>query len=268
MKRVQLFEFEDFQWFPSFLRTSMTNLIVVINKMMGVSDVLAKFISDISKDHPVTHIVDLGSGAGGAMPEVQQKLAIDYQVNTHLTLTDLYPNADALKKFNHEGNTNLTYNTSSVDATKLDQTPKGLKTMINCFHHMRPEQAKAILTSAKESKEPILIYELTENKMPLLLWWLLLPLSLTILIIMSLFMTPFVKPLTWKQIVFTYFIPIIPIFYAWDGQASMPRLYSFDDLDELLKGLDDPGYTWSKGYAYDKDGKKSGTYLMGLPELN
>jgi len=45
-------------------------------------------------------------------------------------------------------------------------------------------------------------------------------------------------------------------------------MYSFDDLDELLKGLDDPGYTWSKGYAYDKDGKKSGTYLMGLPELN
>jgi len=163
MKRVQLFEFEDFQWFPSFLRTSMTNLIVVINKMMGVSDVLAKFISDIAKDHPVTHMVDLGSGAGGAMPEVQQKLAIDYQVNTHLTLTDLYPNADALKKFNQEGNTNLTYKTPSVDETKVEQTTKGLKTMINCFHHMRPEQAKEILTSAKESKEPILIYELTEN---------------------------------------------------------------------------------------------------------
>ena len=78
-------------------------------------------------------------------------------------------------------------------------------------------------------------------------------------------MTPFVKPLTWRQIVFTYLIPIIPMCYAWDGQASLPRMYTLKDLDELLEGLGSESYTWEKGYAKKKNGKKQGTYLLGLP---
>ena len=50
-------------------------------------------------------------------------------------------------------------------------------------------------------------------------------------------MTPLVKPLTWRQIVFTYLIPIIPICYAWDGQASLPRMYTMDDVEVLLPGI-------------------------------
>lgn len=78
-------------------------------------------------------------------------------------------------------------------------------------------------------------------------------------------MTPFVKPLTWRQIVFTYLIPIIPICYAWDGQASLPRIYTLNDLDALLDGLGSESYTWAKGHAKKENGKKLGTYLLGLP---
>jgi hypothetical protein len=266
MKRVQLFEFEDFQWFPGVLRTGMTNLIVVFNKMMGVSDVLAKLVSDVAEKHNVKTIVDLGSGAGGAMPEVLDKLKADYdKADMNLVMTDLFPNSDALKKFNSDTHSDKIYHKESVNAMHLESAPAGMKTMINCFHHMPPPVAKGILQSAANSKEPILIYELTENKMPLLLWWLFLPLSLIILIIMSLFMTPFVKPLTWKQLVFTYLIPIIPILYAWDGQASMPRMYSFNDLDELIGDIDSVNYKWEKGFAKNKKGKKLGTYLLGAP---
>ena len=78
-------------------------------------------------------------------------------------------------------------------------------------------------------------------------------------------MTPFVKPITWKQIVFTYLIPILPILYAWDGQASMPRLYAFQDLDEMISNIEKPDYKWIKGFAMNDKGKKNGTYLMGMP---
>jgi hypothetical protein len=89
--------------------------------------------------------------------------------------------------------------------------------------------------------------------------------ALGILIIMVLFMTPFVKPLTWRQIVFTYLIPIIPICHAWDGQASLPRMFTLKDLDHLLEELGSGNYTWQKGHAIKKNGKKQGTYLLGLP---
>ncbi len=106
---------------------------------------------------------------------------------------------------------------------------------------------------------------MAENKMPLIIWWLLLPISLVVLMIMVLFMTPFVRPMTWQQLVFTYLIPIIPICYAWDGQASMPRMYAFKDLDILLEGLYTDNYTWQKGHAKKENGKKMGTYLIGQP---
>ncbi len=35
MKRIQLVEFEDFKWFPTIWRSTMTKLIVVIHKILG-----------------------------------------------------------------------------------------------------------------------------------------------------------------------------------------------------------------------------------------
>ena len=266
MKRIQLFEFEDFGWFPSWLRVCMTNLIVILQKIIGVPELLADLIADILKKKQINSIVDLGSGSGGAMPEVMDSLhEIEGLEQVTLTMTDLFPSSEMLKKFNTDALDKISYLESSVDATNIATAPEGLKTMVNCFHHMPPKKARAILESAQRTNQPLLIYEMGDNNIPLLIWWLLLPVSLAILIIMVLFMTPFVKPLTWRQIIFTYLIPIIPICYAWDGQASLPRMYTLKDLDHLLGGLGSGNYTWQKGHAKKKNDKKQGTYLLGLP---
>ena len=263
MKRVQLFEFEDYSWFPDWLRTSLTNLIVVLIKMMGVHQVLAKRIGEVLKSQGLSKVVDLGSGAGGAMPLVLESLRNE-NPNAQITLTDLYPSTSSIETLNKIDG--MTYLDKSVDATNFTSAPKGLKTMINCFHHMRPEQARAIVQSAYENKEPFLIYELGDNKIPNIAWWLMLPISLLIMIIMVLFMAPFVRPLTFKQLFFTYLIPIIPIFYAWDGQASMPRIYTLDDMDVLLDGLSSEEYTWTKEVAKNEKGKNAGIFIIGLPK--
>ena len=266
LKRIQLFEFEDFGWFPTWLRVCMTNLIVILQKMIGIPELLAKMIADILKSKNLDTIVDLGSGSGGAMPEVLASLhKINGLEEVSLIMTDLFPSPEMLKKFNSNTSDNISYLETSVDATNISTAPKGLKTMMNSFHHMRPTKARAILESAQRTHQPLLIYEMGDNNIPLLIWWLLLPISLLVLIIMVLFMTPFVKPLTWRQIVFTYLIPIIPICYAWDGQASLPRMYTLKDLELLLDGLGSENYTWEKGHAKKKNGKKQGTYLLGLP---
>jgi len=269
MKRIQLFEFEDYDWFPSWLRVCMTNLIVVLHKLLGVSDVLANLVAQALIKSKATQIVDLGSGSGGAMPEVMKILhGFDRYKNVNLIMTDLYPNAEVVTKFKSQNNPNIKYHESSVDATDIANAPLGLKTMVNCFHHMNPKNARKILESAQKNKQPLLIYEMAQNNIPQLVWWVLLPISLAILMISVLFMTPFVKPLTWKQLVFTYIIPIIPICYAWDGQASMPRMYTLKDMDVLLEGLETDEYTWEKAIMYRKKGKKLGTYVLGLPKVD
>ena len=264
MKRVQLFEFEDFSWFPAPIRTAMTNLIVVFHKMLGTGEVIAQLLSKIKTQLPFNQIVDLGSGSGGAMPLALKALNAENESNqVNLLLTDLHPNPKFIKRFDNLPNIN--YHPHSVNATSLNETPKGLKTMANSFHHMPSDKARAILKSAFDNKEPLLVYEIGENKIPIVLWWLFLPISLSVLFVMVLFMTPFTKPLTWQQLVFTYLIPIIPICYAWDGQASIVRMYTFDDIEILLDGLKSDQYSWEMGQATKKNGKKIGYYLLGLP---
>ncbi|MEO1030926.1 MAG: hypothetical protein AAFX55_05960 [Bacteroidota bacterium] len=265
MKRLQLFEFEDLDWFPNTIRTGMTNLLVVLQKMMGTSDVIASIISNTKLKNDFSQIIDLGSGSGGIMLEVMEKLNANHQKAIPLTLTDLHPNPKVVKRINSSNIPHVSYNESSIDATHLGNLSTGLKTMMNSFHHMPPDIAKRILKSAQDNKQPLLIYEIGENTIPTLLWWLLLPLSLTILFIMALLMTPFVKPLSWKQLLFTYLIPVIPLCYAWDGQASMMRIYTFDDIEYLMKDFKNQSYSWDINKAQKANGKKAGYYILGLP---
>ena len=265
MKRIQLFEFEDFNWFPETIRTSMTNLIVVLHKLLGTKNVLSGLITTIKSKHQFSQIIDLGSGSGGIMPDVIKNLnEQDLSQKLNIILTDLHPNPEVVKHINSKHN-NISYLETSINATELNDLPVGLKTMINSFHHMPPKEAKRILKSAQDNQQALLIYEIAENKIPTLLWWLLLPISLVILVVMSLFMTPFVKPLTWKQLLFTYLIPIIPICYAWDGQASLVRMYTFKDIDYLLQDFKSDQYSWEMATAKKANGKNLGYYILGLP---
>lgn len=266
MKRVHVLEFEDLAWFPAWLRTCMTNLIVVFARVMGVNEVVGRLVARVLKQAKTEEIVDLGSGSGGSMPEVLALLRDDPDTaNTRLTMTDLYPNLDAIETFNHTDTPHMRYLSEPVNATDLASAPSGLKTMTNCFHHMRPGQARTILESAQKSRQPLLVYEVGDNAMPFAVWCLALPIGLLLVGLSALVLTPMVRPVTFRQLFFTYGVPIIPIFYAWDGQASMPRIYTLEDLDELLEGLDAPGYRWEKGLAKTAKGRKRGIYLVGLP---
>jgi hypothetical protein len=266
MKRVHVLEFHDLAWFPSWLRTSLTNILVVFGRAIGMTKVLADLIGRVLEEEKIDRIVDLGSGGGGAMPELLDLVRAEHETSdVSLIMTDLFPNLDAVEIFNQDETPHVRYLREPVDAMDLASAPTGLKTMINCFHHMRPENARSILKSAQDNRQPLLIYELGDNKIPFPVWCIALPIGLPIVFLTALLFTPFVRPLGFRQLFFTYLVPIIPAFYAWDGQASMPRIYGFDDMDELLQGMAVPDYRWEKGFGKNAKGKNQGIYLLGRP---
>jgi hypothetical protein len=71
--------------------------------------------------------------------------------------------------------------------------------------------------------------------------------------------------LNFKDILFTWLIPVIPIFYAWYAQASAPKTYTFQDVEELLPEKDE-NYTWEIAHAKRKNGKQFGYYILELPK--
>tara|TARA_B100000508_G_scaffold75230_1_gene58671 strand:- start:145262 stop:146068 length:807 start_codon:yes stop_codon:yes gene_type:complete len=267
MKRIQLFEFEDQSWFPSWMRTSLNRLIRVLLNKMGITESASTLINQKLKESNSNQVVDLGSGAGGVMIDVFKNLkATQPDTLPSFILTDLYPSESHVDYVNKLQFDQLRYDHRSINALNLDSTPSGLKTMFNAFHHLRPNEAQRLLESAAKAETPILMYEMADNRIPLILWWLFLPVSLIIVALMCLFLTPMVRPLTFKQLFFTYVIPIIPITYAWDGQASYPRIYTFSDIEELIQNIDMTNYTFEIDYLKNKKGKKQGYYIFGNPK--
>ena len=79
-------------------------------------------------------------------------------------------------------------------------------------------------------------------------------------------MTLKVRPVSFKQLVFTYLIPIIPLIYAWDGQASLMRTYTLKDIKELLGKDRASDYNWDMQQATKANSKKAGYYVFGYPK--
>lgn len=259
MKRIHLFEFEDQNWFPSWLRTCMMRLITVMHKILKSKRKIAALAADVLKETPSSTIVDLCSGSGGPMPDVLQILQKEYGfTDIDLILSDLYPDLKVARNFNRHSN-KILYREHPIDATTFNDDINGLRTMIGSFHHMRPDDAKKILASAQKNQQPILIFEISDNSTPIWLWWIALPVNF----VMTFFITVLVRPITWQQIFFTYIIPIIPLCFAWDGAVSNARTYTLSDLDELLGNLRSKNYRWEKDIL---KGKTNQIYLIGLPK--
>ena len=259
MKRIHLFEFEDLKWFPSWIRICMTRLIVVMHKLLGTSKELEELIAKSLKETNTSNIIDLCSGSGGPMLTIIQSLKENHRLeNINLTMTDLYPDLQTANIVNRQPHKNMSYQTNPVDATNVDHNTTGLRTMIGSFHHMKPDYAKKILRTAVSSRQPICIFEISDNSIPIFLWWVAIPINF----IMCLFITPFVKPFTLRQFLFTYIIPIIPLCFAWDGAVSNARTYTLDDMDLLLEEFKTEDYMWEKGLI---KGKSKKLYLLGTP---
>lgn len=263
MKRKALFEFEDQAWFPGVIRNGMTLLIQVLHRMVGTAAVLEQLLTACQSKVAFTQVIDMGSGSGGPMPDVIKRCNTKQTNPLSLLLTDKYPNPKVVALYNAETSENIRYEPQSMDALALDRFPKGLKTMIASFHHLAPKKAQTLLTNAVKHKEPILIYEIAENNIPFGLWLLLLPLSLCVLILMALLMTPFVRPFRLSQLFFTYVLPLIPLVYAWDGQASLMRTYTRSDWEGMIAKIPTEGYQWDIQSLKNNRGRNAGYSVFG-----
>ncbi len=262
MKRIHAFEFEDFKWFPDALRNDMTNYIVAMHRLLNSTPQIASLIKRGMDAGETNKVTDLCSGGAGPMIWVAEELETNHGVKgLEIKLTDLYPNTTAAERINSKNN-NIQYILDPVDATNPGSELSGVRTMICSMHHMRPSVARKILSSALEQKQPMVVYEISNNTIPWWIMWLSWPINfLTVL-----FITPFIRPLSFRQVVLTYLIPVLPFFIAWDGMISYMRTYSMSDWDEVLTDLNSPDYVWEKGVLKGKGSDKS--YVLGLPKNN
>lgn len=226
MKRIHLFEFGDQPWFPLTIRRQGMELLATIFRITKTYAPTAKIISDLMLNTHTHDLVVLGAGSGGGILDVVTNLAAD----TQIVLTDIFPD----KEF-RTSDSRIRYQQKPVDALKVPADLKGIRVMYTAFHHFSPASAGALLQDAVGNKQPIAIFESTERSLRGLAVVVLLP-------VIVLLLTPFVRPFRPSRLVWTYVIPLLPIFVVWDGLVSSLRTYSASDLKPLLEQLTD--YEW------------------------
>ncbi len=243
--------------------TAHDHVLVALHRIFRTDKLIAPLVKRCLDNSSHQSIIDLCSGGSGPMRDVLKIIRAEagYE-NVSLTLSDLYPNTMAATAINQNSTSGVTYKTESVDATNVDLSLGGVRTMICSLHHMPPEVAHMILQDAAAKKQPICVFEISDNSPPIWGWWVGIPMG----IVAVLFLSVFIRPVTWRQLFFTYIIPILPLLIAWDGAVSNARTYTKNDLEILLRAVDSKNYKWEIGSFRTPGNPLAMLYIVGLPD--
>jgi hypothetical protein len=174
-------------------------------------------------------------------------------------MTDLYPNLNAFEYTRKRGGDHFDYVSHPVDAVSIPKDLKGIRTQFLSLHHFKTDQVCAIFQNAIDTKCSIAIFEGQERSIPSVLAMLLSPLSVWLT-------TPFIRPFKIGRIIFTYLIPLVPIFVLWDGVVSAFRTYSVKEMEIMVESLNDKDtFEWQIGRLSSGPGVI--LYLTGRPKL-
>jgi SAM-dependent methyltransferase len=254
---MQLMEIEDYDWCPRAVRDGGTDWLGFMANLTRAFDAVAPKIRGAMRATGTTRVVDLCSGGGGPWLTLERALAAGGEVGVELT--DLFPNVAALSSLNERSGGRCRFRADPVDATDVPVELDGVRTMFNCFHHFPPERARAILADAVRKRRGIAIFEGVDRR-----WLPLLAMPLQVAVVFAL--TPFVRPFKWSRLLFTYVLPLIPLVIYFDGTVSMLRIYSPDELRELVAAV--PGhddFAWDIGTTPVTGMPLGLTHLVGVP---
>jgi len=257
MGRLHLLEIHDQPWCPRSLRDALTDFLQFTINLGGTYDVVVPILRDAIARAGATQVVDLCSGAGGPWRRWAHKprgmapgfgMAAGFAMP--VVLTDKYPNSLAQSG-------SLPFHPVPVDATAVPSDLKGFRTLFTSFHHFRPAEARAILADAVRQGQGIGVFEISRRAPREIA-----VIALTWLAVLGL--VPFIRPMRWSRLAWTYLPPVLPLVGLFDGVVSCLRTYAPRELRDLLRGLDT--YDWQIGETRSRWSPLMVTYLVGVPK--
>jgi hypothetical protein len=241
------------------LREGTTLYLEAVERLFGVHRLFAPKLLLALRETGSRKVLDMGSGGGGPVRHAVAEVERELKESVDITLTDLYPNEKAVKAIEALGRSDVRYLRKSINASDPPEGLPGVRSMFACFHHLKPELARGVLERAYRGREAICIFEITDPSPPGVLSCVMMPLYVLLL-------TPFIRPMTWSQLFFTYVIPVLPILISWDGFVSTLRTYSPKDMEAMTSDLRDDHYHWEIGSLAHPVLPVSFPYAVGMPK--
>ncbi|HXG22547.1 MAG TPA: class I SAM-dependent methyltransferase [Methylomirabilota bacterium] len=256
MGRKPLFEFEDLPWFPRLIRAYMQDHLTFMGNLSGPA--YQGFVEKLQAAMACCgqrQLLDLCSGSGGPARTILP-LLYSRGMEAKAWLSDLFPNVAAYRHLAKETNGAIEGVEYPVDAAHVPADLTGFRLVANGFHHFRPTQAVAVLADAVAKRQGIAVIEMV-NRSPFAF------LSVGVGFLSTFLAAPFLKPFRATRLVYTYLLPLVPLFLLWDGVVSCLRVYSLEELRGLVSQLNGNDYEWDIGKI--RIGPGAVTYLIGTP---
>jgi hypothetical protein len=259
LPRVHAFELNDSEWAPDFVRdTVVESLSRTLRWGRVLSDLVRPFRRFLAASG-ASEVLDLCAGAAGPATILASEMRRAGDQPPRFWMTDLFPRVDAWEAARAEHPGDIDFIAEPVDATRIpDELGKGrARTIINAFHHFPPEVARALLADAVRGSAGIFVSEAFDRN-PLRF----LPLAPAGIAALA------ANPLLARRrrlakAAFTYLTPFALGTAVWDGVVSTLRVYSEDELREMVAPLGD-AFEWEHGtYRFAPFGR--GTYFFGVP---
>jgi hypothetical protein len=264
LRRVHLFELEDFAWFPKPVRDGGTDVLDLLFARVGFYRALVPRLVSLLEGTGERQLVDLGSGGGGGALAMRAHLREQGRDDLALLLTDRYPNTAAAARVRGLGDAAVRWHPEPVDAFHVPPGLPGIRTMYTALHHFRPADVQRLIQAAVDDGVPLAFFDVAAppvlRKLPLVLVPLLAVPNMLMVFLVALGLVPFVRPFRWSRVLLTYVVPAIPLLFAWDGMVSGLRAYTPEELLALARAV-----KGSEGYVWEATRGGLGLCLIGRP---
>jgi hypothetical protein len=253
---MHLLEIADAAWCPRGIRQGVSDYCRFLVERTGLFNPVVPLLAEAIRRTGARQVLDLGSGAAGPWLGLLPRLR-ELGIDATVCLSDYYPDLEAFERAKRLSRGAITSCSEPVDATHVPDQLPGFRTMFQAFHHLRPHQARAMLADAVAKGEGVGTFESGSRNVLILLEALGTPLRVLVL-------APFIRPLRWSRLFWTYLVPALPLVLLFDVLVSCLRVYSVPELRQLTDGLD--RYQWDIGTVRMKWWLPVPiTYLIGVP---
>jgi len=263
MRRIHLFELEDFDWVPRVIRDGGTDLLDLAFDRLGFYRGVAPKLAAVLEATGARTIVDLCSGGGGGTLQTWRALG-DGRDRASLTLTDRNPSEAGMARVAALGDARVRYERERADAMDGGGGREGVRTMSGALHHFPPEAVRALIGGIVARRQPLVFFDVGAwrgfRRAPIVVLPLAMTVNVLMLFLASLALVPLARPFSLSRVLLTYLLPAIPCLVAWDGTVSALRAYTPDEVLELARSVPGGGrYRWEAGV----EGRA--LYLSGVP---
>lgn len=226
-------EIHELTFCPHSLRCMLTDVLAEFSRRSKIYYPANLLIERAMKKGAFTKLRDFCSGGGLFLASLEDYLRETMIDDTKISVCDKFPNIEAFEKLSKLSGGRISYDHDPVDINAPSDKGPEFRTAFSATHHFEPEEIEKTIRRAVGDKCGIGFFDYVVFD------WIQTPMRLVLTFPMVWFITLFIRPLTWRRLLFTYVIPAVPMLTFIDALISHMKGYSVKDLSKIAASLSD-----------------------------